>query len=119
MTGKTRRNSSASPTGSGPRAGGFAAEIENFRALGDEFQRLRHGPGRVEKFPAIGKRIGGDVDHAHDERRARKDKFKLPGAENNVAGNGHNRIVNGFPQSPSPSVAWRVLNWWRRCCRRD
>ena len=38
----------------------------------------------VKKFPAVGKGIGRDVDDAHDERRTRKNKFKLSGAENHL-----------------------------------
>ena len=65
-----------------PGARGFAAEVENFRALRDQFQRVRDGLGRIKKFSAVGKGIGRDVDDAHDERRARKNEFKLSGAEN-------------------------------------
>ena len=68
--------------GAGPR--GFAADVENFRALRDQFQRVRHGGAGVQKFSAIGKGIGRDIDDAHDERRARKNEFKLAGAENHL-----------------------------------
>ena len=66
------------------RARGFAAEVENFRALRDQLQRVRDGPGRIKKFSAVGKGVGRDVDDAHDERRPRENEFKLSGAENHL-----------------------------------
>ena len=63
----------------GPR--GFAADVKDVRALGDQFQRVRHRRRRVGKFSAVGKGIRRDVDHAHHERGTRKDEFKLAGAE--------------------------------------
>ena len=41
----------------GARAGGFAADVENFRALRDQFQRVGHGGVRIEKLSAVGKRV--------------------------------------------------------------
>ena len=66
--------------GPGPR--GFAADVQDIRALRHEFQRVGDGGGGIQKFTAVGKRVGRDVDDAHDERRARENKFKLSGAEN-------------------------------------
>ena len=34
----------------GAGARGFAADVENFRALRDQFQRVRDGPGRIRKI---------------------------------------------------------------------
>ncbi len=63
----------------GPR--GFAADVQNLRALRDQFQRVGDGFSRIKKFSAVGKGIRRDVDDAHDERRAREAKFKLSRAE--------------------------------------
>ena len=65
-------------------SGGFAANVEDFRALRDQLQRVRDGFCRAEKFSAVGKRIGRDVDDAHDQRRSRENKFKLSGAEKHL-----------------------------------
>ena len=94
------------------RTGGFAAEVENFRALRDQLQRVRDGPGRIKKFSAVGKRIGGDVDDPHDECRSREDKFKLSGAEKDFTGSGHGWIMNGLrpiaQAHPSPPGAIKL-----------
>jgi hypothetical protein len=79
-----------------PGARGFAADVENFRALRDQFQRVCDGFGRIKKFSAVGKRIGRDVDNTHDESRPWKNEFKPARAENDFAGSKHELIVNGF-----------------------
>ena len=76
------------------RPGGFAADVENLCALGDQFQPVADGGGGIGKQSAIGKGIGRDVDDAHGNRRAGKVKFKPPGAPKYVAGNVHPGIVN-------------------------
>ena len=45
----------------------FAAEVENIGALGEQGERAFDGSLCGKKVPAVGKRIRGHVDDAHDE----------------------------------------------------
>jgi hypothetical protein len=63
ITGITRRSSSSTDTG-GARTGRFAADIEQVAPSSTSFMGDR-GLGGVVRA-AIGKRVRGDVDDAHD-----------------------------------------------------
>ncbi len=52
----------------GARARGFAADVEDVGAIVDHLQPVGDGARRVEPPPAIGERVGRDVDDPHDER---------------------------------------------------
>ena len=83
----------------GARPRGFTAHVENLRAVGDEIQRVGHGGPGIQKFSAIGKRVGRDIDHAHDQRRARKHKFKWR-ARKMILWTADRAIVSGFQTDP-------------------
>ena len=65
------------------RAGsrGFAADVENLRALGHQLQRVSYCGFRWEELPAIGKRIRRHVHDPHHQHWAGEAKLKLAGAE--------------------------------------
>ena len=50
----------------GPR--GFRADIEDVGAFGGKALRLGNGGCRIEKAAAVGKRVRGDIEDAHDQR---------------------------------------------------
>ena len=50
------------------RAGGFAPDIDDVRALRHELTGVRDRRGRVEEAAAVRKRIGRDVHDTHHER---------------------------------------------------
>ncbi len=51
----------------GAGAGGFAADVDEVGALIEHGEGVLDGGVRVEKRAAIGERVGGDVEDAHDE----------------------------------------------------
>ncbi len=51
-------------------AGGFTAYVEDVRAFVEQLEAVFDGMAAVEELAAVGKRVGGYVDHAHDERTA-------------------------------------------------
>jgi hypothetical protein len=73
---------------------------------------VRDSLGRIQKFSAVGKRVGRDVDDTHDECRPRKNEFKLSGVEKDFAGSGHGWIMNGLgpiaQAHPSPPCAIKL-----------
>lgn len=69
----------------GAWTGGFAADVQNLRTILDEGQSVGHRGTSPQIFPAVGKGIGGDVDDAHDEGRAREDEIKLACAKQHCA----------------------------------
>ena len=70
-TGTTRRSSSSTATGSAPRAGRLAADVEDVGALGDQRARVLDGAVEGEPLAAVGERVGRDVEDAHDARAHR------------------------------------------------
>jgi len=73
----------------GARARGFAAHINNLRPLFHQLQRMGHCCPRVQKPPAIIKRVRRDVHDAHHQRGARESELKLAAAQ-----------LHPWPQSP-------------------
>src|SRR5258707_5403976 len=63
------------------RAGGFAADVDNFSALIDELQGVGDGCLRIEKVPAVGEGVRRDIYDPHDQRRPREGEFKIAGAK--------------------------------------
>src|SRR5690348_6607285 len=57
---------SGNSEGSGPS--GFAAHIQDIRAMSFQLQGVRDSVLRMEIGAAVGKAVRGDVQHAHDER---------------------------------------------------
>jgi hypothetical protein len=68
----------------GAGARGFAANVQDFRPLPGEFQCMSNGGICIKKFSAVGKRVGRDIDNAHDERRSGKNEFKLARSKNHL-----------------------------------
>ena len=60
------RRSSSAPTGSAPGPGRLAADVEDLGALGDQLAPVLDRPLGIEEQPAVGERVGRDVDHPHD-----------------------------------------------------
>ena len=54
--------------GAGP--GGLAADVDHVGALGDQAPAVGDGGVGVEEAAAVGERVGGHVEDAHDERTA-------------------------------------------------
>jgi len=54
----------------GTRAGGFTADVDDVRALGDELQAMGDRGARVLPLTAVGERVGRDVDHSHHQAPA-------------------------------------------------
>ena len=50
--------------------GGFGADIEDMCAVGFKGQGLIQGGGGIEELSAVGKRIGREIENAHEDRRA-------------------------------------------------
>ena len=53
--------------GFGAGAGGFATEVEDFGAFGEEVEGVFDGAAGIEEAAAVGEGVGGDIDDAHDE----------------------------------------------------
>ena len=51
--------------------GGFRADVDDVGALGDHPAGLRAGAVRRQELSAVGKRVRGDVEHAHHGRNGR------------------------------------------------
>ena len=49
-------------------ARGFRADVDDVRAFLFEFDRAGEGAVRIQVLAAVGKRIRGDIQHAHNER---------------------------------------------------
>ena len=67
----------------GLRAGtrGFAADVDDVRAFRGEAMRVGDRAFHIGELAAVGKRIRGHIQHAHDEGAVRKIKdagFRLP-----------------------------------------
>ena len=84
------------------RAGarGLASDVEDVGAFVEQLKRVGDGCLRLEKSPAFGKRVGRDVDDAHDERaraEVERARAKLP-----AIGSTHAAIVICAGDAPSP-----------------
>ncbi len=55
-------------------AGRFGADIQNVGTLRDHPARLVEGGRWIEKTAAVGKGVGGDVEHAHHDRPAKREQ---------------------------------------------
>ena len=64
-TGRTRRRSSASSTGSAPGSGRLPAHVEHVGPRRHQGQAVGHGRVGIEVPAAVGEGVGGDVDDAH------------------------------------------------------
>lgn len=53
--------------GFGAGAGGFAAEVEDVGAFGEEVEGVFDSAAGVEEAAAVGEGVRGDIDDAHDE----------------------------------------------------
>ena len=80
--------------GAGPS--GFPTDVENIRAFFDQSQRVPDRRVRVQKFPAVGKRIGRDVDNAHDQRWSGKYKLNPACVKDDFVGGLHKSINSGI-----------------------
>ena len=61
------------------RARGRSADVENRGALRHQLEAVLLRGVRVEEAPAVGERVGGDVDDAHDRVRAHGAEVCAPG----------------------------------------
>ena len=59
----------------GARLGRFRADVDDVGALLFQFDGAREGAVRIEILSAVGKRIGRDVQHAHQERAFAEQQF--------------------------------------------
>src|SRR6185436_4583493 len=82
----------------GARAARFAADIEDMRAVLDQAVGVRDGRLRILEAAAVGKGIGRDVHHAHDQRTTEREG-KPPALQLHAAGVG---AVS--PCAPPPSL---------------
>ena len=78
-TGRTRRSSSSSDTGSEPGPRGLAADVDERRALAHQGEALRERVVGGEEAAAVGERVGGDVEHAHDAREGEVERSRSAG----------------------------------------
>ena len=77
----------------GARPGGLAADVEDVGAVGEQLAAVRdRAPPVSAQQPAVGERVRGDVDDAHQPRR--------PGRPRGV-------IVGCSGSAPSPRRGWR------------
>ena len=67
MTGITRRSSSSTGHRLGAGPGGLPAHVDDVGPLGDHLAALRDGPPGLEPPPAVGERVGGDVEDPHHQ----------------------------------------------------
>ena len=70
------------------RAGGLPAHVHDVRALGQEFQAVRHPGLRAEPLAPVGEGVGGDVHHAHDQAPSRVGKPRRAGCPGRVDDHG-------------------------------
>ena len=69
----------------GSRARGFAANIDNLRALLNQFQGVRRGGLRVQESPAVEEGVWSDVHDTHHQRWARENELELARAQDHEA----------------------------------
>ncbi len=98
MTGKTRRSSSSKRYGIGERPGGFTADVQDVGAGRHQGPGLGQGRGMVEEAAAVGKGVGGDVEHPHDQRARRRQKRppRPDGAQNLPEAGERRRARHGY-----------------------
>ena len=60
----------------GAGTGRLGADVDDVRAGGDQLARVRQRRARVEVAPAVGERVRGDVEDAHDRSAARGGKLR-------------------------------------------
>ena len=58
--------------GTAVRAGRFGTDVQNVGSFRDHPARLLEGRSWIEKAPAVGEGVGGDVEHAHHEWTAKR-----------------------------------------------
>ncbi len=68
ITGTTRRSSSAKVDRIRARPGRLAADVDDVGAASDEILGVLKGVVKIETAAAVGERIGGAVEDAHDQR---------------------------------------------------